>query len=466
MTRRANTTDYRGQRVLLVGLGVQGGGVATVRWLVKQGASVRVTDTKTAVDLAESLKKLRGVHATFHLGGYRPQDWRWAQRIVVNPGVSPSTHPQVATAERRGVSIDNEASIFLRQFSGTSIGVTGTRGKTTTTLLLGAILKRAHRNTIVSGNVRQVAMLEYLPRTTPSTWAVLELSSYQLERLPVPDHPMHVAVMTNLKVDHVSRHGSMSAYAQAKYNIFRGQTLSDAKILNWNDSACRQAAKIGRGQVIWFGTSLPKHANGVTVKNTWVIEQQSKKITKLFPLSIWKLPGQHNLENLLAAVAAARAMNISLSIIKKTVSQFHGLPYRQELIRTVRGHQFINDTAATSPDAALAALAIYPRGVYIVGGIDKQLDFKPLVREIIQKNIATVFLPGSATVKAQQALRTLHYRQPLITVHSMKAAVKTAVAIAKPKQAIILSPGAASFGLFIHEFDRGDQFTEAVKKLS
>lgn len=464
MSRRKKSTDYRGQRVLLVGLGLHGGGIATVKWLVQQGAKVRVTDIKNAASLTPSLLKLRGIKVTYHLGGYQPSDWTWAQRIILNPGVPHNIAP-VRGAKRRGVAIENEASIFLREFPGTPIGITGTRGKTTTTLLLGAILSLAHRRTIVSGNVRDVPMLDYLPTTTPSTWAVLELSSYQLEHLPVVDHPLRVAVMTNLMVDHINRHGSLTAYAQTKYNIFRGQTSADWKILNWHNPYCRRAKAIGYGRVTWYGQQLPKQIDGITFKQGWVVEHKNKITIRLFPLQIWKLAGEHNVENLLAATATARAMGISTTIMRRAISSFRGVPYRQEIIRTYRGHPFINDTAATSPDATLAALSVYPRGIYILGGTDKALDMQPLATAIVNKNIPTVFLPGSATKIIQSLLRKKGYRRPLITVHSMAAAVNTALIMATAKQEIILSPGAASFGIFVHEFDRGDKFNQVVRQL-
>lgn len=464
MSRRKKTTDYCGQRVLLVGLGLHGGGVATVKWLVGQGALVRVADIKNATDLATSLRKLQGIKATYHLGGYQPSDWIWAQRIVLNPGVPP-TIPQVKSAVKRGVTIENEASIFIREFAGQTIGITGTRGKTTTTLLLGEILTAAHRRTIISGNVRNVPMLDYLPSTNADTWAVLELSSYQLERLPVSGHPLHVAVMTNLMVDHVNRHGSLATYAQTKYNIFRGQTKSDWKILNRHNPYCRRAEKIGRGRVQWYGKRLPKKIDGVTVQKGWVVEQKNQTTKRLFSLSTWKPAGDHNLENLLAATAAARAMGSSASVIRRSVALFRGVPYRQELIRTYRGHRFINDTAATSPDATLAALLVYPQGIYILGGTDKALDFSSLASMLVKKNVPTVFLPGNATKKIQTLLRKNGYARPLVTVHSMAAAVNTALALAAVKQDIVLSPGAASFGLFMHEFDRGDKFARQVRQL-
>lgn len=464
MLRLEKPTDYRGQRVLLVGLGLHGGGVATVKWLVRQGAIVRVTDIQSADALASSVRQIIKLPLTLHLGGYRPSDWTWADRIILNPGVPP-TIPSVKRAARSGIPIENEASIFLQYFPGPVLGVTGTRGKTTTTLLLGAILSAAHRNTIISGNVRDIPMLAYLPTTTDETWAVVELSSYQLERLPVIGRPLHVAVMTNLMVDHINRHGSMQAYARTKYNIFPGQTAEDVKILHWHDRYCRLAASIGRGRVVWFGTDLPLSVDAVTVKQQWVVEQRQSKTTRLFPLSIWKLPGGHNIDNLLAAVAAARAMGISSTILRRTIRSFRGVPYRQQIIRSYRGHRFINDTAATSPDATLAALSVFPQGLFIVGGTNKGLDLRSLATALIKKNVATVFLPGTATLPLQRWLRQGGYRRPLVTVHSMASAVKTALALAKPRQDIVLSPGAASFGLFRHEFDRGDRFNKIVESL-
>lgn len=464
MPRSVPPTVFRGQRVLLVGLGLHGGGVATATWLTRQGAKLRVTDKKTAAQLSPALIVLRGLPLTLHLGGHPPADWHWAKRIVVNPDVWPQL-PALRQAERRGIPVDNEASIFLREFPGVVVGVTGTRGKTTTTLLLGQMLRQAHRQTIISGNVRQVPMLSYLPTTNASTWAVLELSSYQLERLPVANRPVHVAIMTNLKSDHLDRHGTMARYAATKFRLLANQTTRDTKVLSWDDRWCRKAQRIGHGHTRWFSRSLPPSRDGITIIKGWVVEQLLQRQQKLFPLDEWHLAGRHNLNNLLAAVAGARTMGCTPSVIRSATRTFKGLPYRQERIRTFQGHPFINDTAATSPDGTMAALEVYPQGLFIVGGTDKALDFQPLIDAILQRDVATVFLPGSATKKLQAGLRRGGYRRPLVTAASMPSATHMALSLARPRQAIILSPGAASFGLFIHEFDRGDQFNQAVRAL-
>lgn len=465
MLRRTARPEFRGQRVLLVGLGLHGGGASTAEWLYRQGAKVVVTDRQPAAVFRPALRQLRRLSMTFHLGGHRPADFRWADRIVVNPGVR-ATLPEILHAERRQVPIDNEASLFARHFPGTLIGVTGTRGKTTTTLLLGAIVKRSHRNTIVSGNVRQVPMLRYLPRTTAGTIAVLELSSYQLERLPVDGRRFHVAVMTNLKVDHLDRHGTMEQYARIKFRLFSGQGPADRAVLNADDRYSRRVAKLTRGQRWWFGRNVPAADHGITINAGWVVERHAGKMRRLFPQTIWTFRGEHNLANMLAAVAAARSINIPPMIIASAVRSFRGVPYRQQVVRTYHGHAFVDDSAATSPDGTLAALSVFPDGVFIVGGTDKALDMRPLARVLKVKRQPVVFLPGTATEKLQMVLRRMHYAQPFVTARSMSGAVRVALEFASPGQPIVLSPGAASFGLFRHEFDRGDTFNHLVRSWS
>jgi len=458
-----SAAHLKGRRVLLVGLGLHGGGEATVRWLASIGATIRVTDMKTVADLAPTLRRLRSISFQRVLGKHDEAGVRWAQAVIQNPGV-PETAPEIRFAKKLGRPIYNEASLFVTDFPGTLIGVTGTRGKTTTTLLLGAIIKRWHRDTIISGNVREVAMLDLLPKSSAATLAVLELSSYQLERLPVPNRAMHVAVMTNLKVDHLNRHGTMKKYADIKYNLFRGQSATDVAVLHANDPYCRRAATVTPAKKVWYGRMLPASQSGYTVIHGWVVERRGRTLTRLCRRSDFGPAGEHNTDNLLAAVAAARALDIPLAIIRQTVQSFAGVPYRQEIVRTWRGHRFINDTAATSPDGALAALHVFRRGVFIVGGTDKDLDMKPFAITLAKRRRSFVTLPGTATEKLLNALP----RPARSLVHqttSMQEAVTVAMDIARSGEDIVLSPGAASFGLFKHEFDRGDAFTRCVKNL-
>ena len=456
---------WQRKKVLVVGLGLHGGGEAAVRWLAKQGAQIRVTDSKTAEQLKPTLAKLKSIKSVaYHLGMHSKDDFSWADVIVLNPGV-PSSFPLLSVARRRKVPIVNEATIFFEECPAPIVGVTGTRGKTTTTTLIARILEHAKHRVVISGNVRQVAMLDYLDQITSRDSIVLELSSYQLELMPTARRSPMIGVITNVKVDHLNRHGTLPKYADIKYNVIRYQGKNDVAVLNADNVWTKKAAQLVPGEVIWFSCRGPVGKRSVFIKAGWVVERRGRQEEKLVPLKFWKLPGQHQQENLLAAVAAARAAGIEARRIQEAVKAFAGVPHRQEKVRTWRGHDFINDTTATSPDGALAAIQVFPKGVFIIGGTDKQLDFKPLAKEMVRRKLPTVFLPGNATDILLKLLRKYGYRAPHIFATSMEQAVHQAMELSKPKQPIVLSPGAASFGLFVHEFDRGDKFVKSVRRL-
>lgn len=458
-------SKWKGKKVLLVGLGLHGGGEATARWLSKQGAILRVTDSKTAEQLQPTLQKLKKLrNITYHLGSHRPEDFSWAEVVVLNPGVAPSS-PVLAIARKRKIPIVNEATIFFEASPAPIVGVTGTRGKTTTTTLIGDILRQAKHEVIVSGNVRQIAMLDHLDKITSRDSIVLELSSYQLELIPAVKRSPMIAVLTNIKVDHLSRHGTLLKYADIKFNLLRYQTKRDVAVLNADNAWSKKAAKITQAEIVWFSRRGPVGNRSVYIKKGWVTERSGRRDERLFPVSIYPHRGDHQQENLLAAVAAARAACIDTKPIIKAVKAFPGVPHRQEKVRSWRGHDFINDTTATSPDGALAAIQVFPKSVFILGGTDKQLDFKPLARAMVKHKLPTIFLPGNATDKILKLLRKYGYRAPHMFATSMEQAVHQAVELAKPSQAIVLSPGCASFGLFVHEFDRGEKFVKAVQKL-
>jgi len=460
-----SSLSLRSKRVLLVGLGLHGGGVGTALWLAKQGARVRVTDKNTAEYLANSVKDIhKQPFIIHHLGGYRQADFAWADVIVLNPAVPPYT-PEHRQLIPKNTPVANELTLFLERCSAKTVGITGTRGKTTTTLLLTTILKSAGRSAVASGNVVQEPMLSVLPRLRSKDIAVLELSSFQLELLPTLQRSPSIAILTNLSVDHLSRHGTMAAYGQAKANIFRYQQPSDVTIANADNALTVKLAAKTPGTLCLFSRRGHHGRWSLTVRNGWIEERRDGKRTKIVARSAYALQGVHQEENLLAAVAGARALGLAKADIRHGVRAFTGVPHRQEYIRKWRGHDFINDTAATSPEGALAAIDVFPNAVFILGGTDKQLKFGGLAKMLKRKRISMVFLPGTATVKLQSALRCAGVKALGPVAASMDEAVHLALHQAKPNQPIILSPGAASFGLFRHEFDRGDKFVRAVKEL-
>jgi UDP-N-acetylmuramoylalanine--D-glutamate ligase len=466
-TRIISGIDVRGKRVLLVGLGVHGGGVGTAKWLLKQGALLRITDRKSAEVLKESVKEVgQGKNVTYILGKHEPADFRWADLIVYNPDVSPKNPAILALLpKKQNVMVANELTLFLERCLAKTIGITGTRGKTSTTLLITHILQAAKRSAIASGNVRGEPMLSILPRLKSDDIAVLELSSFQLELLPQVERKVDVAMMTNLHVDHLSRHGTMEEYAATKANLFRYQSADDTAVLNYDNAWVRKISRQVPSRICWYTFGKPQGKWCIFVKQGWVMERAFGAEEKLFPLSAWPMAGAHQLSNLLAAIAAVRVHGVTGKEIVRALKSWRGVPHRQEVVRTWKGHQYINDTTATSPDGALAALQVFPKALFIVGGTDKQLTFNALAAGLAKKKSRLVFLPGTATMKLQTALRRKGWKGNYTPVESMEQAVLTATQQARPGQAIVLSPGAASFGLFLHEFDRGEKFVAAVRRL-
>lgn len=453
---------FSGQRVLMIGLGQLGGGESTVRWLCRQRARVFVTDLKRRTELAAPIRRLRGLAITWRLGEHRLSDVDGADIVVVNPGVSWS-HPLVRRARRLRKPVWNEASIFFAFCPVPITAVTGTRGKTTTALLLGAMMKASGKRTIVAGNTAQQAMLDVLPRIRPDEHVVLELSSFQLEGLAAAKRSPHVAVMTNILPDHLNRYASMSRYAAAKYAIVAYQRPNDFAVLNHDMPLTRIAASRTAAKICWYGIKNNTRPWSVTAQGDWAVERKNGRIRRLFRFADGVLPGRHNQYNRLAAAAAAQVLGVTPAAIRKAVQNFSGVPHRQQLVRVWRGHHFINDTTATTPDGVLAALGVWPNGLFIIGGTDKRLSYGILAKAFSRRHTSLVLLPGTATVKMRRTLKRANYRGRPESVSTMAAAVRAAVRLAKPDQPIILSPGATSFGLFQHEFDRGDQFMQAVK---
>ncbi|MBI4090104.1 MAG: UDP-N-acetylmuramoyl-L-alanine--D-glutamate ligase [Candidatus Kerfeldbacteria bacterium] len=457
-------TFHRGRRVLVVGLGLHGGAASAVRWFVGRGARVRVTDRKPAGQLAPTIRRLRGLPVQYHLGGHRRADVQWADVVYQNQGV-PSASAVMRLSRQLSRPIVNELSLFLRLCPALVVGVTGTRGKSSVAFWLYQMLRRRFNRVVLSGNIARRPMLSLLHRLTPKHIVVLELSSFQLEFLPDAARSPHLAVMTNLLVDHLDRYRTLSHYAAAKYNLFRYQTPRDFAVLNYDSSRARAVRQMTPATVIWF--SRVAHPPGWSLFSTGskLVEQRGgrRAVLVTWTKNIQSDPARQS--NLLAAVSAARALNVPASAIRRTLLRLPGLPHRQELVRRWRGHAVVNDSASTTPDATLAALESFPDGLFIVGGTDKRLRFRMLAESLARRRTPLVLLPGTASRKLLKELRRVRYAGQRTQASSMRDAVRRATSMARPRQPIVLSPGAASFGLFRHEFDRGDQFRRAVSRL-
>jgi UDP-N-acetylmuramoylalanine--D-glutamate ligase len=471
--------DLRDKHVLVMGLGVHGGGLGVVRFLLEQGAHVTVTDLRKRDDLAATLQALQGEPVTYVLGEHRMEDFRQADVVVRNPAV-PRESPYLEEARVHGVPIEMEMTLFFALCPGPIVGVTGTKGKSTTTVLLGEIARQHWPDTVVAGNIR-VSALEALPQIGPRTPVVLELSSWQLEGLGERGMAPQIAVVTNLSPDHMNRYPSWESYVEAKKLIYRAQRPADWLVLNAGDPAVRDFILDAPSRAAWFGLGLERHRGALRTADGKVLPLGGGAallehgqvawvgadgvLVQICPVEQLVLPGRHNRANALAAAAAASLLGVLPQEIAAGIAAFRGLPDRLEVVRVLNGVTYINDTTSTAPAATVAALeALEQPIVLIAGGADKALEFTGLAAAAAARVQTILLLEGTATDKMERALREAGARVAG-RFDSLPAAVEQARAMARPGDVVLLSPGCASFGMFRHEFERGERFREVVQAL-
>lgn len=463
MARRMKPLDLRGKRVLVMGLGTRRGGLGVTRWLVDQGAEVAVTDLRPASELRSSLDALAGLPVRFVLGEHRREDFEWAEIVVRNPAV-PLDSPWLALARAAGARIEMEMSLFFRACPAPIIGVTGTKGKTTTATLCAEILTVWRPDTVLAGNLGRSA-LEALPAISPETPVVLELSSWQLEGLAEYGISPHIGVLTMISEDHLDRYPSMDAYVEAKRHIARFQQPGDWFVVNRDDPLAWASRHCTGGSVVPFGLDTGESFGAFLAGDrlVWRVDGQEYDICHRGELP---LPGDHVVANALAAVAAACLRGAPPAHAREGLLSARPVPHRLELVATVGGVDFVNDTAATAPAAVRAALATFRHQpvVLIAGGAGKGVDLAPLAQEIARSVRAVVLLDGSATPVFHAQLREAG-AQVVGPYRSMEEAVDRATELARPGDVVLLSPGCASFGLFRDEFHRGEAFRDAVRRL-
>ena len=434
---------FGGKRITLMGLGLLGRGIGDAEFFAEAGAELIVTDLKSGADLGPSMMRLAGFpNIAFHLGGHRMEDFE-NRDLIVRANNARFDSPYLARARERGIPVEMDASLFAKLSGASLVGVTGTRGKSTVTHLIFAIAKAAGRDPLLGGNERGMATLPLVRETAPGRLAVLELDSWQLQGFAEDRISPHIAVWNNFMPDHMDYYrGDMDRYFEDKAAIARFQKPGDVFIAP-PEIAARAAARFGAGAAdIITDAALPAD---------WKIA----------------LAGEHNRANAGFTLAAARALGIVDEVSRKALENFRALPGRLEPVGEKDGIAFYNDSNATTPEAALAALrALAPaaarRGggiVLIAGGNDKQLSLEAFAEAIPKAAKAAVLIKGTATEK-MRALLPAGYRAPV--AESMEEALREARGAAEPGDIVLLSPGAASFGVFKNEYDRGDQFRNLV----
>lgn len=445
MHARDTFSYFRGKRITVMGLGLHGGGVETVKFLARAGAHILVTDLRTKKELAPSLCALsRYQSIRYVLGRHRPKDFDRTDLILKNPGVPPDS-PYLLLAKKRHIPVTTDIGIFFKNCQATIIGVTGTRGKSTTAYLISKFLDTEKRHIFLGGNIRR-SVLEFLEKIHKSDLVILELSSFQLQDME-PEHTSpHIAVMTNILPDHLNWHKNMREYIRAKSLIFKFQTLKDYLFINPDDPRLASIARAAPSRV------------------------QSPTLDARYHAIVDQNLGSHYRSSVALAIAVAVHLGAPKNKITQVLSLFSGLPGRQQVIRRHLGINFVNDTTSTVPEATEVALLRFRKKaegkklILLCGGQDKNLDFTALGKLILKMADACILLPGSATKKLNKALAAEHFSLPIKQVKSMHQAVQAATRLASRGDWVLFSPGAASFGLFKNEFDRGDQFTDEVKK--
>ncbi len=450
------------KKVLVMGLGLFGGGLGVTRFLAREGARVTVTDLRSEEDLRESVEALKGLPVSLKLGGHDEADFLAADLIVANPAV-PRHSDYLSLAERTGVPVTTEINLFFERCRGRIMGITGSSGKTTTTLLAGEILRRAYPETHVGGNLGR-PLIEEVDGISPDAPVILELSSFQLDRLRDLDRSPNISIITNFSPNHIDIHGSLEAYRTAKQGILEHQLQEDLAILNADDPEVAGWTDLCRGSIHRFSGIAPVE-RGVFLRDGQIQGATDNGIVPICQADELQLPGAHNLSNALAATTAGIAMHVDLDLLADTLRTFEGAEHRLEFVTEIDGVHFVNDSIATSPDRSVAALLAFDQPILLIaGGYDKKIPFDAL-GPIVAERVRSVFLIGATT---EQIAGVIEGQRGPTTIHrcgSLEEAIDAAAGEARSGEVVLLSPACASYGMFRNFEERGKRFKERVKEI-
>ena len=443
--------EIKGKKVLVLGLARTGRECA--RFLAQRGASVQVTDVRSEEELKQEMETLAALPIRYFLGGEDP-DWLEGVDIIVpSPGV-PAENVLLKEGSRRGIKILSEIEFACRFLRAPLVAITGTNGKSTTTTLVGEMLKASGGKVFVGGNIG-TPLIGFVGGDWE--WGVVEVSSFQLEW--IEEFRPRISVLLNLTEDHLDRYPNFRAYCQAKQRIFEAQAENDIAILSRDDRLVWEMRKRIRARVVSFGFS--EVDDGVFVAAHEMIWRDGSREEK-FPLSRVKIHGVHNVENMMAAIAAAKSAGVSASAIQKVLEEFPGLEHRLEFVREKDGVRYYNDSKGTNVGAVVKSLASFSGPVILLaGGVDKGGDYGILRQEIRQK-VRRLVLFGEAQEIIARALGDL---TETVIVENLEAAVGDAFAHARAGEVVLLSPACSSFDMFRNYAERGQVFKSLVQAL-
>ena len=441
-----------GRRAVVVGAARSG--IAAAELLVRRGARVVLTESRASVD---DPARLRDAGVELELGGHTTATFEQADLVVVSPGV-PTEQPVFEAARQHGAEIIGELELASRWVKGPIVAITGTKGKSTTTTLLGRMFKESGRDVLVGGNIG-VPLSAQVEASTPETMHVVEVSSFQLETT-VTFRPW-IALWLNFADDHLDRHPTVEAYASAKARVFANQQPTDWAVVNADDTTVMARSRgIAARRVMFSPTGAV--ADGFLVDGDWIVRRTQTSVERLIPVSAIELTGRHMLNNVIAAAAVATVAGVPTDAMTHALRGFHGLEHVMEPVGRIGDVRFVNDSKATNVEAARRSIESFERGVVaLVGGKFKGGDLRELRAPLSERGRGVIAI-GEAAPLVRDAL---HGVVPVVTASSMSEAVAQAYEAARPDGVVLLAPACASFDWFTDYAERGRVFKEEVGKL-
>jgi UDP-N-acetylmuramoylalanine--D-glutamate ligase len=466
--------DWTGKRVLILGAARQGQALA--RWLTLHDARVTLSDKRLATDLEPARQALAGLPIEWALGGH-PLELLDQTDVLCLSGGIPLTLPIVAEAQKRGIPLSNDTQIFMEAAPCKTVGITGSAGKTTTTALLGKMAEASYAEQVgrvfVGGNIGD-PLINYVDEMHPSDLAILEISSFQLDQMSISPS---VAAILNITPNHLDRHGTMEAYTAAKARILDFQNKDDVAILSRDDPGAWNLRERVKGKLLSFGLSDLSDEQSGTYISDGLYHLRDGNAYVLLPIqNSIHLRGDHNRQNILAAITIGHAAGLRLDAMLEAIDNFYGVPHRLELVRELHGAKWYNDSIATTPERTMAAIRSFDEPIVLMlGGKDKNLPWKDLA-ELVRERVDHVVVFGQAAEKILGALNTSSpngspgsgKKRPysIQSSDNLQEAIRLAAEVAEPGDVVLLSPGGTSFDQFNDFAERGEWFRKWVQELS
>jgi UDP-N-acetylmuramoylalanine--D-glutamate ligase len=448
--------ELRKKKVLVVGLGRSG--LSVSRWLCREGAEVTVTESKGEVELSrESINEVLELGMGLETGGHREETFLKSDMIIISPGVPLDIEPLKAAREM-GVPVMGELELAGRLIDTPLVAVTGTNGKSTTTAFIGAMIKGAGRRVFIGGNIG-TPLMDYAAGDRGADYAVIEVSSFQLDTLK--RFRPTVSLLLNISPDHLDRYPNYEAYVQSKLRIFQNQGPGQYAILNDDDDELARFEPGGGVSVLRYGMEKTDNRQAF-VEGEKMVACSLGMRTRYFDLEKIRLVGSYNLENLMGGVLAGLALHMDPHIIQEAIDHFEGLPHRLELVRSIKGVDFYNDSKATNVDAASRSIRSFDRPVVLIaGGRHKGGDYSPLVKAAEGRVKRAMFMGETKNLLAKSFEGII----PFTLAENMADAVSHAFSSAKSNDVVLLAPACSSFDMFSDYAQRGMVFREAVERL-